>query len=378
MSFSLDQLLTSKKRAACALLGPTTAYIDHTAPLCAMLGIPLLMDQPYVKILFESYYPDLQCQLRSWTVETLVRDYSTVLYPFRPEPSFRTVILQKQAEEPHNSLWFNETEFIYHLHGCSDKGYHSNWITPSSHFLDVDQILFYGARMIDIFKDNGVLDKLRGYSLVGNYRRIYYERHREHFKKLAKVLVFRHFEKEQPTLIYAPSWNDPEGSCSFFNCYESVLNNLPAHFNLIVKLHPYLLLKTDDYDPTPLKTLLKQYEERGNIQMVQDLPFVYPLLEQCVGYIGDFSSISYDALSYSLPLFFLNHLKRDVQDSGAHILRCGTNIDPSELNQLYPKIEAALDGHAYQRVQEETYTYAFGKDLSYDACVQNLKGIFKL
>ena len=51
----------------------------------------------------------------------------------------------------------NPTKFIYHLHGCSDKGYHSGWIAPKSHFLDVDQVLFYGKRMQDVFKDNQVL-----------------------------------------------------------------------------------------------------------------------------------------------------------------------------------------------------------------------------
>ena len=194
MSFDLSSVLQQPiKRGACALMGPSGAVIDHTAPLCALLDIPLLSNDPEAKFIYEAYYPGLTCQFKNWNMDTLLRDYKTVFYPFRPIPSFAQLIAKKQKEEPSNPLWRQKTEFIYHLHGCSDKGYYSDWISPSSHFLDVDKVLFYGQRMIDIFKDNHVFSRLRSYEIVGNYRLTYYQKHKAFYQKFIQKHLFDSF-----------------------------------------------------------------------------------------------------------------------------------------------------------------------------------------
>ncbi len=368
MTFSFDHLFHHKGRGACALVGPHQGFIDHTAPICSILGIPLLTDQPEAKFIYESLYPGLNLVIKKWTLDYLLENYSTVFYPFRPIPSFNQLIQKGKQDNPQNPIYHLKTKFIYHLHGCSDKGYHSDWIAPKSHFLDVDQVLFYGRRMHDIFRDNGVLEKLRSFAFIGNYRYLYYLKYRDFYQKVISLNVFDHFEKEQPTLLYAPSWIDPEGSCSLFEGYRDLLDRLPSHFNLVLKLHPYLSIRTKDYDPTPLYRLLEPYLTKPNIVVVPQLPLVYPLLDRVVAYIGDFSSIGYDALAFNLPLFFLNHQNRSLEDKGAYLLRCGKVFYQGDFATLYPSIEKTLSEkqNPYLDLQKETYHYAFGKNKSYE------------
>ncbi len=368
MTFSLQSILNkTTQRKACALMGPYKVFIDHTAPICALLDIPMITADPKVKFTYEHLYPGLKCLIKEWSLDYLLKYYSTVFYAFRPNTSFAQEIKSMQKKEPDNPIWKNQTKFIYHLHGCSDKGYHSGWIAPKSHFLDVDQVLFYGRRMKDIFKDNQVLERLRSYALIGNYRYLYYLENKDFYKKVIQKEVFSHFEKEQPTLLYAPSWTDPEGSCSLFKAYKTVLDNLPGHYNLILKLHPYLSIKTPEYDPAPLYELLSPYSSRPNIEIVPMLPLIYPILDRVVAYIGDYSSIGYDALSFKLPLFFLNHNERDLQDKGAYLVRCGREVKPNEFKDLYSIIEEELATRCplKKEQQKEVYAYAFGEDCSY-------------
>lgn len=376
MPFSIFDVSSEKKRAkACALLGPYKVFIDHTAPLCALLDIPLITDQPQVKLSYESLYPGLQIKIKKWDLRYLLENYENVFYAFRPHISFAKSVEKAALKEPCNPIWKNKTRFIYHLHGCSDKGYHSSWIAPNSHFLDMDQILFYGPRMRDIFRDNGVLERMRDHLLVGNYRLSYFQKHQKFFQEAVETAVFSHFEKDQPTLLYAPSWTDPEGSCSLFDSYRVVLDQLPSHYNLILKLHPYLSIKTPEYDPKPLYEKLEPYAHKPNIQIVPLFPLIYPLLSRCSAYIGDFSSVGYDALSFDLPLFFINHQKRSLKDKGAYLLRCGEVLDLESLPTLYSRIDKALQkpDDPFYEVKAKTYEYAFGEKKPYEEVEKSLR-----
>ena len=150
------------------------------------------------------------------------------------------------------------------------------------------------------------------------------------------------FEKEQPTLLYAPSWTDPEGSCSLFKSYRSVLDHLPREYNLILKLHPYLEIKTEEYDPKPLQELLKPYLNRPNLQIITNMPLVYPILDRISAYIGDYSSIGYDALAFRIPLFFINHLSRTLDDPAAYLLRCGEVLKSNGMKDFYLNLEKKI------------------------------------
>lgn len=368
-------LKPTQKRAACALMGPHPVFLDHTAPLCSLLDIPLLTQDPQVKFTYEPLYPGLRCQIKPWDLRYLAENFSTVFYPFRPIPSFAKALESFREKEPDNPLWHQKMRFIYHLHGCSDKGYHSDWISPSSHFLDVDHLLFYGKRMTDLFKDKKVLDQLKGYSVIGNYRKSFYLEHQDFFQKQIERHVFSRFEKEQPTLLYAPTWQDPENSCSLFEAYQPILDQLPSHFNLILKLHPYLSLPSDNFDPKVLYQKLHPYAEKPNIEIVPALPLVYPLLDRVVAYIGDYSSIGYDALSFSMPLFFLNHNQRSAQDKGAYLFQCGKVFKPKDFEKIYPEIEKALRAKKdpFLNLKQKTYLYAYGEDRSCEEIQKDLQ-----
>lgn len=367
LTFSIDKLYSkTHKTKASVLMGPYPFYLDHSAPICALLDIPLLITDPKVKFQYEPLYPGLKCQIKNWDLRYLVEHFSTIFYPFKPEPSFARGLKKAQEKDPNDPLWSKEMKFIYHLHGCSDKGYHSDWIAPKSHFLDVDQVLLYGKRMADLFEDNQVLFRLKSYAFTGNYRYVYFLKHQAFYRSLIQEKVMSKFHKEKPTLLYAPSWNDPEGSGSLFKAHKWVIDQLPNHYNLIVKAHPYFHVHLKDSNYDEYQTLLKRYSSKPNVLFLENFPLIYPLLDQVVGYIGDYSSIGYDALAFSLPLFFLNHNERNKEDKGAYLHRCGQTFTPKDFSKLYEEIEKSLkQPDPYQEIKEKTYEYAFGKLLSY-------------
>ena len=366
---------TEKKRGACALAGPFYSIVEHTAPIAAMLGIPMLTKEPSILFNFKRFYPDLKCEFRDWTLPYLIKNYSTVFYGFNvSEYTFRELIGHFKEEDPQNPIWDLPIKFIYHLHGCSDK----HWFKSNahSHLFDVDQVLLYGKRMVDLFKGLDLEKRLVSYGLVGNYRLSYYKKHQEFFDSLVEKEIFSKFKKKQTTLLYAPTWMDAKKGSSIFKAYQHVIEKLPDSMNLLIKLHPNLSLHYDSHDPRPLYEALDQYASRPNVQIVPLFPCIYPILNKVDAYLGDYSSVGYDALSFSLPMFFINHHKLDyLRDPTAYLLRCGTSIATDDLEKIYSIIDKELpkDCEKFSKIRKETYHYAFGVDPTYSEMQQRLK-----
>ena len=358
-------LLNPKKiRGACALAGPFYSIIDHTAPICALLGIPLLTKEPSIVFNFKRFYPDLKCEFRDWTLPYLIKNFSTIFYGFNvSEYTFRELIKYSKNKDPKNPLWDLPTKFIYHLHGCSDK----QWFKSSghTHLFDVDQVLLYGKRMVDLFEGLHLKDRLQSYSLVGNYRKVYYQKHQKFYDALVEKEIFSKFKKKQKTLLYAPTWMDAKRGSSIFKAYKEVIEKLPDNLNLLIKLHPNLSLHFDQHDPKKLYEALDPYSKKPNVQIVPLFPCIYPILNRVDLYLGDYSSVGYDALSFNLPMFFINHHRHMPTDPEGYLLRCGTSIYLEDLGQIYSIIEKALlnDDEKFTSSRKETYQYAFGEDL---------------
>ena len=367
-------LVKKKKRGACALAGPFYSIFEHTAPICSMLDIPVITKEAPIPFNFKQFYPSLKCEFRDWTLPTIIKNYSTIFYGFNvSEYTFRELINYSKEKDPENPLWDLPTKFIYHLHGCSDK----HWFKSEAHthLFDVDQILLYGKRMEDIFKNLGLIDRLVSYSLVGNYRRVYYKKHQKFFDALVEKEVFSKFKKRQFTLLYAPTWTDAENNSSIFKAYKDVIENLPRDMNLLIKLHPNLSLQFDSHDPRGLYEALDPFAKKSNVQIVPLFPCIYPLLNGVDAYLGDYSSVGYDALSFNLPMFFINLHKLDsTKDRTAYLLRCGTSISEEELGDIYPIIDKTLpkDEKLFSKIRKKTYSYAFGKDPSYEEMQKRL------
>src|SRR5690606_19131652 len=137
---------------------------------------------------------------------------------------------------------------IYHLHGCSDK----HWFRSEGHLLDVDEVLLYGQRMVDLFKEMNLLDRIQSHTLVGNYRYAYYLEHKSFYDQLVEKEIFSKFKRKQFTLLYAPTWMDAQKGCSIFKAYKDIIEQLPSNMNLLIKLHPHLNFQFESHDPKKL------------------------------------------------------------------------------------------------------------------------------
>ncbi len=343
----------------CGLLEtPKNFFVDHLAPLCSFLDFPILSSRAETIFFYRNYYPETRFLLKNWHVKYLVENFSAVLYSFNPHPTFREII----AKENFISHGPEKTKFLHHFHGCSDKGYHSPWIRPDGHFKEIDLLFIYGKRTEDLLRDKNLLS-LPGYFLhTGNYRKVYYEKHRHFYDALVEKEIFSRFARKQKTILYAPTWNDPENSSSVFSVLEPLLVHLPDSVNLIVKLHPRM------QENESIVTLLRPHQKKKNLLFLPFYPLLYPLLSRIDLYLGDYSSVGYDALSFDIPLYFLNHNERELSDRGAFLFRTGLTMPPSLFSNPYPFVFDTIQENrdTYRNIRRETYRYAFGKDPSYE------------
>lgn len=174
-------------------------------------------------------------------------------------------------------------------HGQSDKGYikQLNGIY-SSRFV-------YGTFMEKQLHAQNV--SCKSVLHVGNFRKVYFEKHQA---------FFRVKKGKKPTVLFAPTWHDPETrSKPFFS--RDILNELSTDYDILVKLHPF----TERDFPG------EYYSFTGSFSVVES-PWVYPYLHVCDYYLGDYSSVGYDALASGLPLTFIADLKEDERGSFLH------------------------------------------------------------
>lgn len=349
---------------ACGLLEtPYNFFVDHLAPLCSLLNIPMISSKVHTKLLYQKYYPDLNIQIKNWNIRELINNYTHVFYSFDPKPSFKELIKQAKIETK------NQTQFIHHFHGCSDKGYRSRWVDPTGHIKDVDLLIIYGKRMEDLLRDKKLYNLPRSILSLGNYRYSYYLKYKAFFDKKVSDDIFCNIDQNRPTILYAPTWQDHENSSSFLMGAKTILNRLKKRFNVIVKLHPNQTLKTTNYDPQETLKLIESFASDENLFFLPFYPLIYPIVNQVDAYLGDFSSVGYDVLAFNKPMFFLNHLNKPIKSKGSYLYKTGTAINFDEFEKIDQIIDQALqsDQSNLTLLQNEVYQYAFGEVKDFDA-----------
>lgn len=260
-------------RGAAICDGAHFHLLDHLAPLCYYLDIPLITDHPLSHQLALTYYP----QITSLLIE---EDYLAFLaehYDFLLTSSRFTA---EELSSLLHSIHEKKLSFFFVPHGNSDKNLDI--------FKNQTHTFVYGSQM---------KERLHNFPLkilpMGNLRLKFYEENRPFYNSF--------YPKKGLTLLYAPTWNDKEKLTSFFKSYKELLETLPSHVHLIIKLHPLL----EKYYPSPCHYLLGQGELRDNLTVLHEFPPIYPILSQADYYLGDYSSIGYDFLSFDRPLFLI-------------------------------------------------------------------------
>lgn len=328
------------------IYGDVEHYIDHMAPLCALLNIPLVTNELRIRDIISKFYPAVT--VFYWDYLNfpwqLVKNFDVVFYcslrgDFKSEFQLQQDILQK------------EVKTIWCPHGNSDKGRHQYFMEALQEEIAV---LLYGRKMFDYIIDKGVSPK--NFHFLGNYRYYYYLQCKSFYDGQIKEILG---EKKKTTILYAPTWHDCENSCSFNEVKSYLLNHVPHDMRLIVKLHP------NTFSQYWLETeqLLEEYKNNNDIVFLKDFPCIYPLLDYVDVYLGDMSSVGYDFLIFNRPMFFLNkNLRNKNQDLGLYLYSCGEEILPTRYERIYEIIRTYLEKKRKKHVafQKKTYEYTFG------------------
>ncbi|VHN99593.1 CDP-glycerol glycerophosphotransferase family protein [Candidatus Rhabdochlamydia sp. T3358] len=330
------------------IYGPGTHHLDHLAPLCAILGIPLIVTEELLLKQVREVYPFVDA-LYVDCLELpffLIKNYRFVFSCFSRivlnELLFLAELLSKKKIHP-----------IWCPHGNSDKGN----IKPYAEALCQENLLLvYGQQMIDFFNRH----KLRKpYVITGNFRYQFYMQHKAWYDAyVAKKISL----KQKKNILYAPTWQDYEKSSSFFSVIDFLIEQKPAKYTLLIKPHPNLRLQN--------LFLVEELEEKcknlPGVYFISDPIPIYPLLNHCDLYIGDRSSIGYDFLHVNRPMFFLN--QNDLKEPlSTYLFRCGLAISPQNYSHIYSLIDQTQQ--ELTPIREKVYQYAFASC----SCLKELK-----
>ncbi|MBS0604745.1 MAG: CDP-glycerol glycerophosphotransferase family protein [Verrucomicrobia bacterium] len=350
--------MTEPFRSAGLIYGPELHHLDHLAPLCCFMNIPLIVTEQKIAALAERFYPGIQIILCDYlaVAEQLVSHFDIVFYSM-PRDLFDEVFFfaQKLIQKRVHAIWCP--------HGNSDKG---NSIFYMEALRKEEAALVYGKQMIDFLQRKGVYDQLKGHVVTGNYRHQFYLDHKAFYDPIVEREVLRKLPKAEKTLLYAPTWQDYEKSSSFFDAAQPLVEKLPAKHNLIVKLHPNLILQEE----FKVEELIEKYEDLNNVLFLTEFPAVYPLLNIVDVYIGDMSSIGYDFLALDRPMFFLNQNSRDPKaDSGLYLFRCGVEVSPEQYGDIHGVIDRyfQFELRNFSEIRKEVFAYAFGHPKSLES-----------
>lgn len=316
--------------------------LDHLLPLCDLFQAPLFSRDIQNERLAQKYYPPVEI-VPIISLE-LSKEEIADRFDLLIHPNFWPIGLIQGFFEK------DSLRALYTPHGNSDKNAKKYWM---EHFAIQDSSLIYGEHMVDYLREKKVYDQIKNPFFVGNLRHRYYLKHKPFFDQIIEKEIHPHLNPSKQTLIYAPTFSEIS---SFFQIGLDWIQALSDAFNLIIKLHPKL---TEEH-PELIYPFIGKVQKMQNIVVCTDFPLVYPLLEISDGYIGDFSSVGYDFLTYNRPLFFIR--KSDMEDQRLTTLhQCGLCIDPKKPSQTLLLIQEHMINDPFTKIREHMYQYTFKK-----------------
>lgn len=317
----------------CAIsTGPDT-HLDHLAPLCALMQMPLIVTDDTTYQLARIFYPQVETLLKY--PDELTLDYLASFDMLFQCGKFWAADLLPLMQ----FLYHKQPRIVFCPHGNSDKGQ-----TQTTHVAQ-DIALIYGDHM----RSQLAQTEARAKIAMGNLRYPFYLKHQAFYDDLTQEHVFSRFTSQKETILYAPTWQDRENTSSFFDSCEQLIAELSPRYNLIIKLHPLL----EEQAPALTTHIGLTYENHPSVLFLAAFPPIYPLLNQVACYIGDYSSIGYDFLAFDKPLFFLNPSRQSLC-----LHECGMTI--TDIGQVGEKM--AWNQQHYAEKRQEIYRYAFGDE----------------
>lgn len=317
-------------------------FIDHVAPMCAYLDIPyIFLDSLTYQSCLE-FYPEVNAHLYEpyeFYSKNIINKFDTLL--------MSQILKREDFKKKYPGL-----KSLFLPHGNSDKGHLNHEMRL---FLEPDIIMVYGQRMMDYLNEQNALDVNQHNIIIGNYRLSYWLKHKNFYNELLQKKVLKEFPKHKKRVLYAPTWDSNDGT--FFHCIDKLIQALPQSYELIVKLHPFLV---NTHHPK-VEAIKDLYRHRKDIIFIGEFPIIFPLLETIDVFIGDMSSIGYDFLYFDEPLYFLsNHGSKKF-----YLYEAGVLVNQDCIEELFERIEEDRKNFSIKR--KNIFNYTFGDVLSYDA-----------
>jgi len=331
------------KKVAALIYGQKPHYLDHLAPLCYFLNIPLITNDEEIAQMAKKYYPDIHL--------IYMDNLDINLYVTNNFDNIVTCITKEMFDcdfRFHQDLLGKEINIIWTPHGNSDKGKTCFFFEGLK---NANQVLVYGKQMLDILEEKKVLNTISSHIQIGNYRYAYYQKFKSFYQKIINDEIQSKIKNNNSTILYTPTWEDIEKTSSFWKYANALFENLPSNINLIVKLHPNIVatnfVKIE---------ILKSKHQKNNILFLDDFPLIYPLLDLVDIYLGDFSSIGYDFLIFNKPMFFL---KPENTKLSSNLYECGKVI---ENGKIFETIKTYMKHDSkYESKREKLYNHTFDK-----------------
>lgn len=343
--------MPDSKKCAGLIYGEMPHHIDHIAPLCVVLHIPLFVTEPDIAKIARQFYPGIEVIEADYlnAAEFLVSHFDVIFYSI-PRDLFDEIFFfaQKMLQKKVHTVWCP--------HGNSDKGHNIFFMEA----LRKEEIaLVYGKQMIEFLQKKKVYDQLKRHVIVGNYRYELYKNQKHFYDDLIEREIIRRLPSATRCILYAPTWQDYERSGSFVDAMPYLAETIPSGVNLIVKLHPNLLKQND----LMIEEVIDRCRSHSQILFLTDFPLIYPLLNIADVYLGDMSSIGYDYLAFDRPMFFLNQNARDpLLDPGLYLFRCGIEIKQEDYRNIYQTIDDFFhfELRSFSNIRKDVYAYTFG------------------
>lgn len=332
-------------------IGPPT-HLDHIGVLCDLLGAPLFVTEDDSVAAANAFYPTLEIIKTDFATITSPRfldEYDALIYTSNIW-AYETYIYARQ-------FYQKPTRVIYCPHGNSDKGWALD-LNYSYPYHDIE--LYYGDHMFDLLKSIRATQPSDQMTRLGNFRYAYYKQNKARQDALVEEHVFSKLEQKERTILYAPTWYTDECPTSFFDACAKMVDHIPENCNLVIKVHPFL----KNTHPGQTVHELEKHQGKRNVLFLEDFPLIYPLLNRCDIYVGDFSSIGYDFLTFDRPLFFFDPFEKEGIKTRSHYLhQCGMTIPSSA--DVFPFIEKHHDQNQdeFSAKRKELYTYTFGDEV---------------
>lgn len=325
-------------RCAALNTGPDFHLLDHIAPLCAQMEIPLFIEEEKNFSLAKTYYPMVETHY----IPDIEYRLGEIASSF--EVLFECKYWDPQLKKIFAELYQKNILLLFCAHGQSDKGYSAPVLR---HYALQDGALVYGALLQDMLRE---LKIRSNFVQTGNVRLFFYKKHKQFYDAIVQREVFSRLNAQNKTVLYAPTWKDSDEATTFFQSIPNLLSSLPDSWNLIVKVHPLL----EQRNPEQYYRVEALLEGRPNVLLLAEFPLIYPLLSLVDVYLGDYSSVGYDFLAFQRPMFFLlhPHLPR------GRLHMCGVVLERPE--DLFREIEK---NQGFQEAQKSLYAYAFEKTI---------------